>query len=128
MLDVTDHKALHGAGWNREWRDFFRDFEREGLQPSKNEILAKAAALKENPKFACFLRKGIQATKNYKGWRKMAERLKGVKGVGKTIPLIGLGFVASDVKDAYDQGSPRPIVEGILDGLFGGPPTRTSED
>jgi RHS repeat-associated protein len=106
ILDSECHLekgGLHPA-WNQEWEAF------KNANPGakKEAILGQLAKMKNDPRFKPLLDKGQQATLDYKAWKALRSKIaretveasckKCGKKVVKKVPILGLVFLASDVK------------------------------
>jgi RHS repeat-associated protein len=95
--------GLH-PDWNKEWKEFFDDFEKRGQKPSRMNVEKKLKDMMNNQKFAENLNKGNKARFSYAQWRKIKDAAvkKGVKAagkrgvvkflkkLGKRVPVVGI--------------------------------------
>jgi hypothetical protein len=114
--DHIGENGIHAAGWNKDWEDWFKKYEDQGIKVTKEMVLKQLENMKKKAKYKCILNLGKQATRAFgkKAAAKAAAKLaakagksvmkrvgKGVKS-GKAIPVIGsfvsIIFWASDVQ------------------------------
>jgi hypothetical protein len=86
FMPMADHQALHQAGWNDDWRDFFR----RNPNASKCEIEDFLKKLKRKRKYKYLLHRGTQANMSYWVWKSISNKavkllLRGWTRVGDKI-------------------------------------------
>ena len=111
--------------WNREWSAFFQKTPRA----TKSQILAQLAKMQNSPQYRQILKKGVKTKLGYAAWRKTAdvarkaatrEALRVIarngglvlKRVTKRVPVVGLVFVYTDIRDKGFSGG---LCNSVLD-------------
>ena len=124
-LDHTGQGGLHPS-WNREWGAFFE----KHPNADKSQIIAQLEKMKKSAQYSSALSKGVKTKLSYMAWRKSANQARkvatkaaakslakrglaqGAKKVVKRVPLVGLVFVYTDIRD---KGFVRGACNSLLD-------------
>ncbi|MFV0443414.1 MAG: Ig-like domain-containing protein [Planctomycetaceae bacterium] len=69
LMTAADHTELHNNGWNKEWDEFFKDFDvNKGRAPTRDEVLKKLNDMGLDDDFNKLLNNGTPAAVSYKKW------------------------------------------------------------
>jgi len=124
-LDHTGQGGLHPS-WNRDWGAFFE----KNPNATKSQIIAHLEKMKKSDQYSSILGKGVKTKLNYSAWRKAADQARkattkvaakslakrglaqGTKKIVKRVPIVGLVFVYTDIKD---KGFIKGVCNSVLD-------------
>ena len=128
ILEELEHIGQGGVHpyWNRDWASFFAN----NPNATKTQILSHLDKMKNLPQYKLIFEKGVKARLGYIAWRKAADQARksatkaaskslarrgvaqGAKKVVKHVPIVGLVFVYTDIRD---KGFVKGTCNSLLD-------------